>query len=267
MDKSNHFEINRLSWNIRTDIHIQSEFYNNEKFIQGGTSLNQIELDLLGDIKGKKILHLQCHFGQDTISLSRLGAEVTGIDLSDIGIERAKELAKKTGSNAKFICCNLYELPDHLEQKFDLIFTSYGTIVWLPDLTKWAAIVAQFIKPTGKFIFVEFHPFLWMYDDEFKGIKYNYFNTGKIYEIEEGSYTDSEDKVNLESVTWNHSLSEVMNSLIDQGLIIRSFHEYNYNPYNCFKNSFKVSEKKYRIHSFNDHVPMVYSVVAQNPKK
>jgi 2-polyprenyl-3-methyl-5-hydroxy-6-metoxy-1,4-benzoquinol methylase len=128
MDKeSNYLEINRISWNNRVDTHMKSEFYDLEGFLSGNSSLNDIELNILGDIKGKTILHLQCHFGQDTISLGRLGAIVTGVDLSDKAIESARQLAKDTQANAKFICCDLYDLPNHLDEKFDIIFTSYGT--------------------------------------------------------------------------------------------------------------------------------------------
>ena len=128
----NYIEINRQSWNDRTEIHLKSEFYDLENFRKGKSSLNDIELNLLGDIQGMTILHLQCHFGQDTISLSRLGAKVTGVDLSDKAIECAQNLAKDTNAQTRFICCDIYDLPNHLDEKFDLVFTSYGTIGWLP---------------------------------------------------------------------------------------------------------------------------------------
>ena len=110
----NYIEINRESWNNRTDTHLKSEFYDLKDFLKGNTSLNDIELSLLGDIKGKSVLHLQCHFGQDSISLSRLGAEVTGVDLSNKAIDKAIQIAKDTGSNTRFICCDIYDLPTHL---------------------------------------------------------------------------------------------------------------------------------------------------------
>ena len=162
MDANNYIELNRESWNNRVEPHLKSEFYNLELFLKGKNSLNEIELNLLGEIKGKSILHLQCHFGQDTISLSRLGAKVTGVDLSDKSIEKARELATQTNSDAQFICCDLYDLPNHLDQQFDFVFSSYGTIGWLPDLDKWAKVISSFLKPTGKFIFVEFHPVVWL---------------------------------------------------------------------------------------------------------
>ncbi|MFK7786603.1 MAG: class I SAM-dependent methyltransferase, partial [Crocinitomicaceae bacterium] len=167
MENEDYLEKNKLSWNRRTEVHVDSEFYDNESFINGRSSLNSIELELLGDLAGKKILHLQCHFGQDTISLSRMGAEVVGIDLSDEAIRTAQKLATKTGQSTKFVCCDVYDLPNHLTEKFDIVFTSYGTIGWLPDLDKWANVVQHFLRPGGEFIFAEFHPVVWMFDDDF----------------------------------------------------------------------------------------------------
>ncbi len=120
----NYIEKNRETWNTKTDFHVKSDFYDLESFIKGISSLNDIELNLLGDVRNKKILHLQCHFGQDSISLARSGASVTGIDLSDKAIKKATELAKQTDADAHFICCNIYDLPQHLEQQFDIVFTS-----------------------------------------------------------------------------------------------------------------------------------------------
>ena len=222
ISKNNYIEINRNSWNNRTETHLKSEFYDLDGFLNGKTSLNEIELKLLGNIKGKTILHLQCHFGQDSISLSRLGANVTGVDLSNKAIESAKQIAKDTNSNAKFICCNIYDLPNHLDEKFDIVFTSYGTIGWLPDLDKWAKIVSRFLKPNGQFVFVEFHPVVWMFDDNFEKIFYRYFNSGAIIESENGTYADKTADITQEYVMWNHSLSEVVNSLINNGLEIKS---------------------------------------------
>ena len=143
-NKIDYIKINKESWNKRTDIHFNSDFYDNENFIKGQSSLNEIEIKLLGDIKGKSVLHLQCHFGQDSISLSRLGARTTGVDFSDKAIERARELTSLSNTETKFICCDIYDLAQHLDEKFDAVFTSYGAIGWLPDLDKWAEIVSRF---------------------------------------------------------------------------------------------------------------------------
>lgn len=254
--------INRESWNRKTEIHLKSDFYNVENFIKGATSLNSIELELLGDIKGKSVLHLQCHFGQDSIALSRMGADVTGIDLSDAAIDNARILAKQCHTDTKFICCNVYDLPEHLSEIFDIVFTSYGTIGWLPDLDKWAAIISSFLKPGGKFIFAEFHPVVWMFNDAFSEVSYNYFNSGAIIETLEGTYADKNADLKQEYVMWNHGLSEVLNSLLTNGLQLHTFNEFDYSPYNCFQNTIEFSPGKFRIKHFDNKVPMVYALIA-----
>ncbi len=268
--KNNYIEINRDSWNNKTETHLKSKFYDLDGFLKGKTSLNDIELNLLGDIKGKTVLHLQCHFGQDSISLSRLGADVTGVDLSDKAIESAKQIAEDTNSSAKFICCDIYDLPAHLDEKFDIVFTSYGTIGWLPNLDKWANIISRFLKPNGQFVFVEFHPVVWMFDDNFEKIGYRYFNSGAILETENGTYADKTAKITQEYVMWNHGLSEVLNSLIKSGLEIKSMDEFDYSPYNCFNKTVEFEKGKYRIEHLDNKIPMVYSIdaiIRHYPKK
>lgn len=260
--ESNYIDINRQSWNNRTDAHLKSEFYDLDGFLSGKSSLNEIELGLLGDLNGKSILHLQCHFGQDSISLSRLGASVTGVDFSDKAIEAAKQIAKNTNADTEFICCDLYELQNHLDRKFDIVFTSYGTIGWLPDLGSWAKIISAILKPTGKFVFVEFHPVIWMFDDHFEKVGYRYFNSGPIFETENGTYADKKVDLTLSYVMWNHGIGEVLDSLIKNGLELKSFDEYDYSPYNCFNKTVEYEPKKYRIAHLDDKIPMVYSISA-----
>ncbi|NQD71961.1 class I SAM-dependent methyltransferase [Sphingobacterium shayense] len=258
----NYIEINRKSWDNRVDTHLKSAFYNLDKFVNGESSLNDIELNLLGKVKGKKILHLQCHFGQDTISLGRMGASVTGVDLSEKAIQSAKQIVKDINSQEKFICCNVYDLPNFLDEKFDIVYTSYGTIGWLPDLNKWAEIISMFLNPNGRFVFVEFHPVVWMFDDNFQKVSYRYFNTGAIIETENGTYADKKADITQTSVTWNHSIAEVLNSLIKNGLEIKSFDEFDYSPYDCFNKTIEFEPGKYRIDHLDNKIPMVYAIVA-----
>ncbi len=264
---NNYLQINRQSWNEKTAIHLTSDFYDQESFLQGRSSLNDIELKLLGDVQGKSILHLQCHFGQDTISLSRLGAKVTGVDLSDKAIETARKIAADLGSDADFICCDIYDLPNHLDRQFDIVFTSYGTIGWLPDLDKWAEIVTKFLKLDGKFVFVEFHPVVWMFDDNFEKVAYNYFNSGPIVETESGTYADKSAEITQEYVMWNHSMSEVVNNLIGHGLEINALEEFDYSPYDCFQKTVEIAPKKFRIAHLENMIPMVYAIQATKRSK
>ena len=260
--KEDYLETNKRTWNSRTDVHVNSEFYDVKGFLDGNTSLKPIELGLLGDIKGKSVLHLQCHFGQDTISLARLGAKATGADFSDRAIEKARELAAQTNTGADFICCDLYDLEKVCDRKFDLVFTSYGTIGWLPDLDKWAKIISTFLKPGGRFIFVEFHPVVWMFDDDLEKVAYNYFNAGPIAETETGTYADRNAPVKNEYICWNHSLGEVLGSLLSNGLRLTSFEEFDHSPYNCFKNTIEISPGKFRIRHLGNRIPMVYALCA-----
>jgi len=263
MKKSfNYIDINRHSWNNRTETHLQSEFYDVKGFLKGKSSLHEIELGLLGDLHGKSLLHLQCHFGLDTISLGRLGAQVTGVDLSDKSIEAARSLAQRTGIEAEFICCNIYDLPDMLSRTFDIIYTSYGVIGWLPDLDRWAQIIAHFMKPGGHLVFVEFHPLLSMFDDDFTHIANSYFNTGPMVETETGTYTNRDAGISQEFVWWNHSLGEVFTSLLNNGLTILSFKEYDYSPYNCFNGMIEAAPGKFRIRHLGSKLPMVYALQA-----
>ena len=259
---NNHIETNRNSWNNLIDIHLNSDFYDVEGFLQGTTSLNSIELELLGNLEGKRILHLQCHFGQDSIALSRLGAKVTGVDLSDKAIESARQLASDAQEDVTFICCDIYDLPNLLTEQFDLVFTSYGTIGWLPDLKAWAKIISKFLTANGRFVFVEFHPVVWMFDDNFERIEYAYFNTGPIIESYSGTYANKNAEITQSYVMWNHSISEVMNTLIKEELRIDSFEEFDYSPYNCFNNTVEIAPKKFRIKQLDNKIPMVYSIVA-----
>ncbi|MFB9052370.1 class I SAM-dependent methyltransferase [Formosa undariae] len=254
--------INKATWNVKTEAHLISDFYDVEGFLNGKSSLNSIEMDLLGDVKGKKILHLQCHFGQDSLSLARLGAHVTAVDLSDVAIKNAKQLANKLELDTTFICCDVYDLPNHLDDTFDIIYTSYGTIGWLPDLDQWAQLISKFLKPKGEFVFVEFHPVVWVFDDDFDKIIYRYFKSDAIIETETGTYADREANMTQQSITWNHSLSEVITSLLQNNLELKAFQEFDYSPYDCFSHTVEVQPKQFRIKHLEDKLPMVYALKA-----
>jgi 2-polyprenyl-3-methyl-5-hydroxy-6-metoxy-1,4-benzoquinol methylase len=162
---------NAHAWDLRTDVHLQSDFYDVASFKQGRNSLRQLEQEELGDVQDKSLLHLQCHFGMDTLSWARLGAKVTGVDFSEKAIDAAQSLAKEVGLEARFIRANLYDLPDLPDlghEQFDIVIATYGVLSWLPDLDRWAKVVAHFLKPGGTFCLVEIHP-NWGFIDEVDG--------------------------------------------------------------------------------------------------
>jgi SAM-dependent methyltransferase len=260
---ADYIRINKKMWNDKTDVHVKSSFYNVEGFRNTRNSLKEIELNQLGDVCGKSVLHLQCHFGMDSLSLASRGAIVTGIDLSDTSIEVAKQLSHEMNIKAEFICCDLYDLKEHLDRKFDIVFTSYGTILWLPDLKPWAEIVAHFLKPDGEFHFIEFHPFVYMFDHDFNRIEYSYFNSGPIVEETIGTYADRFAPLKNSSVAWNHSLSEIFTALFHAGLQITLFEEFDYSPFNCFGNMKQFQPGKWRVNDLERIIPMVYGLKAE----
>ncbi len=261
-DSSDYFEINRINWNKRTELHIRSDFYQMEDFIQGHCTLQNVEKNLFPDLQGKDLLHLQCHFGQDSISLSRLGAHVTAVDISDRAIDYARKFAEQLQTETTFICCNLYDLPNHDDKTYDLIFTSYGTVGWLPDLKAWAELISTKLRKNGVFVMVDFHPVVWMFDDDFTEVAYDYFNRQAYIESEIGSYADKNASDKIDSVFWNHSLDEILQNLIDQGLQINHFKEYDYSPYNCFKGCEKIADGQFIIQKMGRKIPLLYSIQA-----
>lgn len=254
--------INRELWNKKTPYHVASKFYDNDAFLAGRNTLKAPELELLGDVKGLHILHLQCHFGQDTLSLARMGAKVTGLDLSDEAIAQARKMAAELELDATFVCANVYEIPTELHGQFDLVFTSYGTIVWLPDMNRWANSIAQCLKPGGRFVFTDTHPVAMTYDDNFKGMLYSYFNRGHIDEVEQGTYADRSADIELPSVTWNHSMAEVLQALISAGLSLSQIKEYDYIPYECFGNMVKTGNDRYQVKGMEGMAPLTFGLEA-----
>ncbi len=257
------FETNKKAWNNKTPFHLKSSLYDIEGFKKGNSSLKFIELDEVGSVKDKTMLHLQCHFGQDSLSWARLGAKVTGIDFSDEAIKTAQSLNDELNLDAKFICANIYDIEQHLNEQFDIVFTSYGTIGWLPDLKEWGRLISRYLKHSGVFYIVDFHTMLWMFDDEFKEFKYSYFNLGEIKEEAEGTYADMDALLKQIQYGWNHPLSEVINSLIENGLQIEFFHEFPFSVYNVFPNTVKGEDGFWRIKGMEDIIPMMFSIKAK----
>ena len=257
-----YFEANRISWNKRAMVHKDSAFYDLDSFRKGKTSLQPAELEALGDVQGKSLLHLQCHFGMDTLSWARMGAKVTGIDLSDEAIAIAKDLADELNLDAEFICCNVYDVPAYTNKQYDIVFTSYGVIGWLPDLDAWAQVISASLVPGGTFFMAEFHPVVWMMDENFEYIKCHYHNHEVIEETANTTYADRDTAINITDYSWNHSLGEVITALLAHGLEITLFKEYPYSYYNCFNKTVQGADGYYRIQGLEDKLPMMYTIKA-----
>lgn len=238
MDYSSFFEENKATWNKKVAVHTASDFYSVQDFLNGKSSLNSYELNALGNVSGKSILHLQCHFGQDTLSWSRMGAKCTGIDISDEAIKKANSLASTLQLPANFVCCNVLDTSKFVKEKFDFVFTSYGTIGWLPDLKPWAKMIAERLKKGGTFYIVEFHPIVWMFDylKNPPELEYAYHSDNYIYEEYKGTYADMNSNMISKEYTWNHSFSSILTALLEAGLTIQEFKEHDASPYNILPN-------------------------------
>lgn len=245
--KHSFFETNKATWNTKVKVHAKSKMYDMAAFKQGKSTLMPYELEALGDVSGKSLLHLQCHFGQDTLSWSRMGAKCTGVDLSDEGIKLAKALNTELNLDAKFICCNVLDTSQHIKEQFDIIFTSYGVIGWLPDLKPWGKMIAERLKKGGTFFIAEFHPIVWMFDylDDKPVMRYGYMQDEVIYEEYQGTYADENSKMISKEYAWNHGLGEVVSALTEAGLYIEYLQEYTESPYNVLPNLIKTASGMY----------------------
>jgi SAM-dependent methyltransferase len=239
-DLSKYYEINRKKWDELAEVHYKGDGYDVKSFIEKRSGLHQLEIDEMGDVSNKCLLHLQCHFGKDTLSWVLRGATpVVGVDFSENAISFANELANKMDLDAKFIHCNIYDLKNHLDEKFDIVYCSYGAIPWLHDLKTWAELISHYLKPGGFFYIIDAHPTAFMFDNDPSGdiaVKYSYFKKKEPLKfVEDGSYADAEAKLeNTTEYAWNYSVSEIINSLIKAGLRIEFFNEHTQVPWKLY---------------------------------
>ena len=235
-DLERYREANLALWDELTAIHERSAFYDVEGFLAGREPLGPIELaELAPDVPGRSLLHLQCHFGLDTLGWARRGARVTGVDFSSAAIALARRLAAETRLPATFIESDLYELPARLEERFEIVFTSWGVLIWLPDLTRWARLIADFLVPGGVFYMAEFHPFAFALDDAIDHAQVGpdfYFHRAEPHAWENdgsGSYADPSAQVTAPvQYEWNHPLGEIVTALLGVGLRLDYLHEFSY---------------------------------------
>ena len=228
------FAANQALWDAWTAVHSTGDFYDLEAFKAGGVRIRPYEIELIGDVAGRSLLHLQCHFGIDTLSWARLGARVTGADFSPAAIELARSLAAELGfQEARFVQSNLYDLHDALDGQFDIVYTSRGVLGWLPDIRGWARVIAHFVAPGGTFFITEIHPIAQALEDEGVGpgelrLRYPYWEHTEPLTFEvKGSYADRDADVGEHTEHgWDHGLGEIVTALIDAGLRIEALVEH-----------------------------------------
>jgi SAM-dependent methyltransferase len=233
-------EANRKLWEAWTPINLGSRFYAVDEFAAGrGPDLDPVARAGPGDVRGKSLLHLQCHFGMDTIRWARQGAAVTGVDFSSRAIAAARALAARMGVDARFVESDVYALPGALEGRFDVVFTSHGVLGWLPDLDRWARVIAHFLAPGGLFYVVDAHPVLQIFDDRSSEpalrLLYPYFHGPEpIREERQGCYSEPDAPVRMVEHVWLHTMSDIIGALVRAGLRIDSFQEYPFLAWSFF---------------------------------
>lgn len=266
-----HTQNNLSLWNEWAELHVTSAFYDVPGFKAGRSGLTPLELAEVGSVAGKELLHLQCHFGMGTLTWVRQGAQATGVDFSDHAIALAQSLSTEMNLPARFICSDIYELPDVLPGQFDIVFTSFGVLAWLSDLTQWGSIIANYLKPGGFFYIAEFHPIVSVFGDAEHVADLHpihpYFFSPEPQEWEVvGSYAVGDVPLrNKRAFEWNHSLSEIVMALIDAGLRIDFLHEFSF----CAERALPCLEEGidgwWRLRTKDGSLPLMFSLKASKP--
>ena len=271
-----HVAANRALWAEWTPIHVRSAFYDVEGWKSGARpDLYPLLVEEVGDVAGKDLLHLQCHFGLDTLAWVRRGARATGVDISERGIAAARRLSAETGLDATFVVSDVLELPSNLEGcDFDVVFTSLGALNWLPDVPRWAEVAAHFVRPGGFFYIAEAHPFAWVFDDDDTAtelrLRYHYWPSPEPLAFpNHGSYADPDAPVSEPvEYAWQHSMGEIITSLAAAGLRIEYLHEHPWVPWKMFP--FMVETEAgsgvWRLPAPDDaRLPLLFSLKATKP--
>lgn len=232
MDK--YHKANVRSWDARVPVHAASRFYNVESFLKGGSTLLPLELAEVGAVRGKRLLHLQCHFGMDTLSWARRGAKVTGADFSPAAIAKARELSARSGVPGDFVLSDIYSLPNKLKGKFDTVYASYGVLCWIGNLKRWFRTAAHFLKPGGFLYVADDHPFAGIFDDAGKRPVIDYFRDEPLLSPPASTYTDGPKKKMPATYEWWYTIADLLEGVKAAGLRLDYFREYPFAAWRRF---------------------------------
>jgi SAM-dependent methyltransferase len=259
------------NWQARVPVHLASKSYAIDEYLADPERLSgtvQFDRHEVGDVSGKSLLHLQCHIGTDTLSWARLGARVTGVDFSPRAAEAARELFRRSGSPGRFVVSELYESLEVLREKFDVVYTGVGALCWLPDVAKWAQVVSQFLRPSGLFYVREGHPALWALDetrtDGALALTFPYFEGPALRWEEAVTYTEPKTVIDQPvTYSWNHGLGEIMTALLDAGLVIEAFREYQFCEWQALPWMVQGDDGRWRLPEKPERAPLMYSIRAR----
>jgi 2-polyprenyl-3-methyl-5-hydroxy-6-metoxy-1,4-benzoquinol methylase len=287
-EPADYLAINRANWDGRAPIHAQN--YGIERLLEDPSALSQVvtfDLPRLGDITGLDVVHLQCHIGTDTLSLHRLGGHVTGVDLSPASLAEARTLADKAGADIDYVESDVYAAPEALGgRQFDLVYTGIGAIGWLPNIRRWAEVVATVLRPGGRLFIREGHPVLWasvivplgadpidrVQQPSITGegrdtvaLELPYFEQeqGMAWH-EEATYAGEEQVASPDTLEWNHGLGEIITALFDAGLQLTSLTEHDSVPYAALPGLMEIDEAtgEYRLSDRPERLPASYTLTA-----
>ena len=258
---------NREMWDERVPLHVGSDFYDVDSFRAGTTSLKPFEIEEVGDVNGRTLLHLQCHFGLDTLSWARLGATVTGLDFSAQAVDAAIKLAAEIGlaDRADFVCSDVYDGRAAVgDRTYDIVYTGHGALCWLPDIGRWADVVVASLKPGGFLYLAEFHPFTEVLGWEESVISYDYFHDpAGLYDETPGSYVDLDaPTVHNASHEWRHPLGEIITALATRGLRIEFVRERPFTLFERFTNLERQADGTFRFPVGHPQLPLSFSLKA-----
>jgi SAM-dependent methyltransferase len=258
--------LNLASWDGRVPVHLASEFYDLGGFRAGAGSLRPFEPAEAGDVTGRRLVHLQCHVGLDTLSWARKGALVTGLDFSEPAIEAARSLAADLAIDASFVVADVYDAVTALGgRRFDVVYTGIGALVWLPDIPRWAQVVAALLAPGGFLYLVEGHPFAEVLDEE-RGAKVvrDYFDGRAQVEDYPFTYTDGPALEHTVSVQFQHQLGQIVTALAAAGLRIDFLNEHDFDVFQRFE-SLQPHGGEYRFPAGQPRAPLMFSLRAARP--
>jgi SAM-dependent methyltransferase len=258
--------LNQELWEEWTEINYRSAFYDVDGFLKEPPPLDDVVRAGLGDLTGLRVLHLQCHFGMDTLRIARHAAHTTGVDFSPKAIARARELSARTGIAATFVESDVYDLASHLTGEFDVVFTSYGVLAWLPDLERWGHTIARFLAPGGRFFIAEAHPTIWLFDNDASelAVKYAYFPDPEPLVITSaaGNYADPTAPTTKSEYVFAHNFEDIFGALLGNGLQIDELREHAHMAWKAFPFLIEDGPERWVMPPGRPAIPLMFSLRA-----
>jgi SAM-dependent methyltransferase len=269
-----YLEVNRLNWDERAPAHAASSGYGVDRFVADPGHLSDVvrfDLPLLGDVAGLTGIHLQCHIGTDTLSLARLGARMTGLDLSPVSLQHARQLATDAGADIDYVEADTYSAVAAVGGRtFDLVYTGIGALCWLPDIDRWAGVVDDLLSPGGRLFLREGHPMMWAIDEtrtDVLAVGYPYFESDEPWDDEEpGTYVETDvEFVHNRAISWNHGLGETVTALLTRGFEVTGLVEHRSVPWDALPGRMVCDGEfdEWRLAEHADRLPLTYTLQAR----